>query len=313
MNELPRQKLQEIITKYGLSLCDDSRRCEGLLKDLCGAYRGEIFLLIAALKEGIASDLLKLTSNTNNKVLKEVLLAKLVKRLQNNLGLTEKSAIWAVDSWAIALGITSQPLAKSSESGKDYESKLQQYELEFLRAIQKEYPISKNIDGSLNNLCQSLGLKKEDVQKITSSIISQKERENKKQKTKISTLQNKLQNSQKVVMGTQELNRILKQKKSDSQRKYSSLTAFLMIVLAGLGGIFSYHQSQEIESLKLSLETSNFTITKRDVAIADFKNKNKQLNQQILACELKAEKLPEEILPTPENLPPDEPFPWEHF
>lgn len=269
MNELPRQKLQEIITKYGFSLCDDSRRCEGLLKDLCGEYRGEIFILIAALKEGIAIDLLKSTSNTNNEVLKEVLLAKLVKRLQNNLGLTEESAIWVVDAWAIALGITSQPLAKSSDSGKDYESKLQQYELEFLRAIQKEYPLDKNIDDSLNNLYQSLSLKKEDVQKISSSIISQKEREIKSK------------NSQ-VVLTEKEAQRLLK------STYIRNCITIVFLIFYGLNRFFN-HQS-----------------------IVDLKNKNKQLNQQILKCELKAEKLSREILPVPENIPQEELFPWEH-
>jgi hypothetical protein len=44
MNDLPRQKLRELIVEYGRSLCDDPRRCEALLKDYCGQHKREIFL-----------------------------------------------------------------------------------------------------------------------------------------------------------------------------------------------------------------------------------------------------------------------------
>ncbi len=33
MNDLPRQKLKEIIIQYGRSLCDEPQRCEGQPKN----------------------------------------------------------------------------------------------------------------------------------------------------------------------------------------------------------------------------------------------------------------------------------------
>ena len=36
MNDELRQKLCELIVEYGRSLCNDPRRCEGLLKDYYG-------------------------------------------------------------------------------------------------------------------------------------------------------------------------------------------------------------------------------------------------------------------------------------
>ena len=104
MNDSVREKLQEIIRQYSNSLCDEPKRCEALLRDFCAKDRREIFILIAALKEGVASDLL----NSSNSISQQLVSAKLVKRLQDNLGITEESAIWAVDSWALALGISSQ-------------------------------------------------------------------------------------------------------------------------------------------------------------------------------------------------------------
>ncbi len=103
MNELPRQKLCEIIVRYGRSLCEDPQRCEGLLRDLCGQYRKELSALVSALKEGIPAELV----SSQNNVPIVVLLARLAKRLQENCALDETAAKWAVESWALALGVIS--------------------------------------------------------------------------------------------------------------------------------------------------------------------------------------------------------------
>ena len=58
MDNLPRQKLGEIIARYGHDLSDDPRRTEALLRDHCGAYKREIFVLVSALREQVAADLL---------------------------------------------------------------------------------------------------------------------------------------------------------------------------------------------------------------------------------------------------------------
>jgi len=41
MSDVPGQKLREIIEEYGQAVCDDARRCEALLKDLCPEYKRE--------------------------------------------------------------------------------------------------------------------------------------------------------------------------------------------------------------------------------------------------------------------------------
>ena len=64
MHDLPRQKLRELIIEYGRSLCDDPRRCEALLKDYCGQYKREIFVLINALKAKIACELINFHNNS---------------------------------------------------------------------------------------------------------------------------------------------------------------------------------------------------------------------------------------------------------
>jgi hypothetical protein len=98
MNDLPRQKLKEIIIEHGRALCDNPQRCEAFLRDYCGEYKREIFLLISALKQGVAKDLL----NSSNIPI-ELLLGRLTKQMQNDLGLTEEAARYAVKSWAQVL------------------------------------------------------------------------------------------------------------------------------------------------------------------------------------------------------------------
>ena len=106
MHDEPRQKLRELIIEYGRSLCDDPRRCEALLKDYCGQYKREIFVLVSALKNRVADDLLK----TSASVPQPILLTRLNKQLEEELAMTAEAAHWAVESWALALGIIAQPL-----------------------------------------------------------------------------------------------------------------------------------------------------------------------------------------------------------
>jgi hypothetical protein len=112
MNDLPRQKLKEIIIQYGRSLCDEPQRCEGLLRDLCGKYQKEIAVLVGALKERVPADLLA----SQNSTPPVVFLARLTKKLQDNLGLAEEAARWAVESWALALGVISSNDLKTNPS-----------------------------------------------------------------------------------------------------------------------------------------------------------------------------------------------------
>lgn len=112
MNDLPRQKLKQIITQYGRTLSEDPKLCEALLRDFCGQYRKEINVIVIAIKEGVATDLL----NSQNSVPSNLLLARMTKRLADRMGMSPEVADWVVDTWALALGIISE----SSLSAKVY-------------------------------------------------------------------------------------------------------------------------------------------------------------------------------------------------
>lgn len=111
MNNLPRQKLTEIVARLGRAVIANPRRCEGLLRDYCGQYRREIAVLIGAMEERVVADL----TATNSGLPREVLLAKLAQRLHDNLAMDKMAARWAVDSWALALGVVSNAELKEME------------------------------------------------------------------------------------------------------------------------------------------------------------------------------------------------------
>ncbi|MBA2341103.1 MAG: hypothetical protein H0V88_11955 [Pyrinomonadaceae bacterium] len=114
MIDVPRQTLREIVAKYGRTVCEDPKRCRGLLRDFCGSYRREINVLVGALEERVGVELLAVREGRSS-MPREVLLSRLTKRLEDNLALTEGAARWAIDSWALALGVLSEAEVKARE------------------------------------------------------------------------------------------------------------------------------------------------------------------------------------------------------
>lgn len=102
MNNLPRERLREAVVRFGQSFSDDPRQCGAVLNDLCGEYKGEVSVLVAAVREGVASDLI----TSGSSVPRELLLRKHIKHLEK-FHFTEDAARWSVESWALALGLMS--------------------------------------------------------------------------------------------------------------------------------------------------------------------------------------------------------------
>ena len=102
MQSLPRQILCKLIAEHGPGLCRDARRCEWLMRDLCGQNRREINVLMAALRARVGVELLAAPSTTP----RPALISRLARRLSDDFAMEEQAAAWAVEAWAIALGIT---------------------------------------------------------------------------------------------------------------------------------------------------------------------------------------------------------------
>jgi parallel beta-helix repeat protein len=103
MNSLPRQKLREIVARHGANIAREPRRAEGLLRDHCGTYRREVAVLVSAAEERVAAELLA----ADRGLPRDVLLARLARRLHDDVAMEAAAARWAVNSWALALGVIS--------------------------------------------------------------------------------------------------------------------------------------------------------------------------------------------------------------
>jgi len=102
MNNLPRQKLIEIIRRHGREIITKPRRCEGLMRDNFPEHRREIAVLNTALEERIPSDLL---DSGKSLMPRGALFARLAARLHDEVAMEASAARWTVHTWALALGV----------------------------------------------------------------------------------------------------------------------------------------------------------------------------------------------------------------
>jgi hypothetical protein len=114
LNNLPRQKLCEIIKIYGKDVCNDHKRVKGLLNDFYRGNSPEINFLLTALEEKV--DIYLLASSKTLPY--EMISARLVERLYVNRGMANEIARWAVDSWVLALDVISNETSYTKESVK---------------------------------------------------------------------------------------------------------------------------------------------------------------------------------------------------
>jgi len=106
MESTVRDSLRALIVRYGHALSEDPPRCEAMLRDLCGQHKREITVLIRALKQRVATDLLA----TSTGLPVPLLLGRLRKRLEDEEAMTAEAAQWAVETWALALGVIDAPI-----------------------------------------------------------------------------------------------------------------------------------------------------------------------------------------------------------
>ena len=87
----------EIIKEYGECVCKEPAKLAGLLKDYCGEYKKEIFMIVAAAKVNVPVDIYE--SNVSVEILKHRLVSKIV----DNLGFAKEDAEVLVNLWLLAL------------------------------------------------------------------------------------------------------------------------------------------------------------------------------------------------------------------
>ena len=115
MHPLPRRILRQLLADYGPTLLDDPTRVDALLADLSGLYHKERFLLVHALRERIPSELLAQPQGG------AVHGRRLSQRLQKRYGFSVEAAQWAIESWALALGIAPKNINVNHTSKEIYD------------------------------------------------------------------------------------------------------------------------------------------------------------------------------------------------
>ena len=115
MHPLPRRILRQFLADHGPTLLDDPARVDALLADLSGLYHKERFLLVHALRERIPSELLVQPQGG------VVHGQRLSQRLQKRYGFSVETAQWAIESWALALGIAPNNINVNHTSKENYD------------------------------------------------------------------------------------------------------------------------------------------------------------------------------------------------
>lgn len=108
MDDRPRHLLVQLIQAYGPVLATDPKRCRSLLSDHPQEIsRRECMALIWALEHGLYQALMDGVQQQPV----GLLLPRLTQNLLAQAPMEERAAWWAVESWAVALGLLPAPLA----------------------------------------------------------------------------------------------------------------------------------------------------------------------------------------------------------
>lgn len=113
MNPAVATALRRILADRGLSLVNDPRRIEAMLRDLCPEDRAEVNLLVMAQQDGVPGRLLHAAESGSLPVTTQHLIAQLTR----DRGLRPSMARWAVTTWGSALDLAM--LAVPQDGGPD--------------------------------------------------------------------------------------------------------------------------------------------------------------------------------------------------
>lgn len=105
MNPQVEQVLQALLRQHGQELLGDTRRLEGLLRDRCPRDKRDVFALVGALKARVPQEL----QSTGSRLPWEVIESRLVKKMLDDMPLSDEVARDSVLAWARALGFAPAP------------------------------------------------------------------------------------------------------------------------------------------------------------------------------------------------------------
>lgn len=114
MSDLPRRKLAELLRAEGTALLNDPQRLYYLLSTSCPESPAEVVAILGALRQGAPASLLSAAATPG--VPWPTVTSSWSQRLQEQERMSPEGAAWAIDTWAMALGV-GPAAAPSSFSG----------------------------------------------------------------------------------------------------------------------------------------------------------------------------------------------------
>ncbi len=112
MNDRPRARLVELVRLEGSALLGNPKRVHESLQAACPDCPGEVMALSAAMRQGLPGSIISAAANPGTQWAEFG--AGWVQRLQTAEQMPPDYAAWAVDSWAMALGIAIAPFSAAS-------------------------------------------------------------------------------------------------------------------------------------------------------------------------------------------------------
>ncbi len=109
-----KQALFEIIEAYGAEILNDSRRANAFLMDYVPKPTRERKLIISALNEGVGRNLIKAREQNAGDGELQLCFKRCIRRLVDDLWVTEEAARFAVDVIAYALGVSAPELSQAT-------------------------------------------------------------------------------------------------------------------------------------------------------------------------------------------------------
>jgi len=114
MNDDARAVLIDLVATQPPGFANDHARVEAYLRDLAPGHKTEVRCLVAALEEGVVERL----RNGDPAAPVATRVARLGNDLADQLAMRPDAAQWAVESWALALGLAPEPQADGLISGE---------------------------------------------------------------------------------------------------------------------------------------------------------------------------------------------------
>src|SRR5579872_5748252 len=98
MSDFAVQRLCEPLANFGRGLCDNPKRSQALLSDVCTGLKREVYLLTVAVEHRIVAELL----NSSAHVPWPAVSGRLVRRPVDDLAVSEDAARWTIEEWGMA-------------------------------------------------------------------------------------------------------------------------------------------------------------------------------------------------------------------